>query len=326
MPSLTAIGSEDVGGPGLPPPPQPMPPPTRGPGGGIETLPQAPPELVDEIPLPDGGSLPLSTPRFGGTATGTGPGTGGTFNVDMSGNSDPVSYGTGTSYRDYDPSGGRGPAPEQITETIDNTPQPVGMPEFSGPPTAVPVVSGGGGSAVDSTSSDTGFGFGPDTGTGTSGFTYGTGTSYRDYDPSGGRTGPTPEEVAEVIDNTPPVPVVGGTGDSGPALNQLPEDVQEEILDYSDYGLGTGATYGDYDPSGDRGPDNTTTDGSYTVPPVDPVQNLGLETAGLPPMPVNVRSASSYGLTGVQPIMPVGFNPFRRPEAQGGIGSLAGGR
>ena len=316
----------------LPSPPQPMPPPTLGPGGGIETLPQAPPELVDEIPLPDGGSLPLSTPRFGGTATGTGPGTGGTSNVDMSGNSDPFSYGTGTSYSDYDPSGGRGPAPEQITETIDNTPQPVGMPEFSGPPpqpvgmpefsgppTAVPVVGGGGGSAVDSTPSDTGFGFGPDTGT--SGSTYGTGTSYSDYDPSGDR-GPTPEEVAEVIDNTPPVPVVGGTGDSGPALNQLPPETIEEILDYSDYDLGTGATYGDYDPSGGRGTDNTTTDDSYTVTPQNPIQNL----TGPAPMPVDVRSASSYGLTGVQPIMPVGFNPFRRPEAQGGIGSLAGGR
>jgi hypothetical protein len=73
-----------------------------------------------------------------------------------------------------------------------------------------------------------------------------------------------------------------------------------------------------------------TTGGSYTVTPVGPVGDLDNTGGGqtgvtTPTGPVNVRSASTFGLTGVQPTMPVSSNPFRRPESQGGIGSLAGG-
>ena len=76
-----------------------------------------------------------------------------------------------------------------------------------------------------------------------------------------------------------------------------------------------------------------TDDGSYTVTPVDPVGDLGVgDDAGSDPIdvttpyvPPETRSASSYGLTGAVQTMPVAANPFRRPEAQQGIGSLAGG-
>jgi hypothetical protein len=76
-----------------------------------------------------------------------------------------------------------------------------------------------------------------------------------------------------------------------------------------------------------------TDDGSYTVDPVDPVGNLGTgDDAGSDPIdvttpyvPPETRAASSYGLTGAVQTMPVAANPFRRPEAQQGIGSLAGG-
>jgi hypothetical protein len=76
-----------------------------------------------------------------------------------------------------------------------------------------------------------------------------------------------------------------------------------------------------------------TGDGSYTVTPVDPVGDLGVgDDAGSDPIdvttpyvPPETRAASSYGLTGAVQTMPVAANPFRRPEAQQGIGSLAGG-
>ena len=76
-----------------------------------------------------------------------------------------------------------------------------------------------------------------------------------------------------------------------------------------------------------------TDDGSYTVDPVDPVGDLGVgDDAGSDPIdvttpyvPPETRAASSYGLTGAVQTMPVAANPFRRPEAQQGIGSLAGG-
>ena len=80
-----------------------------------------------------------------------------------------------------------------------------------------------------------------------------------------------------------------------------------------------------------------TGDGSYTVDPVGPVGDLGTgddagDDAGSDPIdvttpyvPPETRAASSYGLTGAVQTMPVAANPFRRPEAQQGIGSLAGG-
>lgn len=87
--------------------------------------------------------------------------------------------------------------------------------------------------------------------------------------------------------------------------------------------------------TGTTGTTTGTTDGSYTVDPVDPVGDLGTGDSGgtgddpaptpTPYVPPDVRSASTFGLVGVQPTMPVSSNPFRRPESQGGIGSLAGG-
>jgi hypothetical protein len=78
-----------------------------------------------------------------------------------------------------------------------------------------------------------------------------------------------------------------------------------------------------------------TDDGSYTVDPVDPVGDLGVgDDTGDASDPIDVttpyvvpdvRSASSFGLTGATPTMPVSANPFRRPESQQGLGSLAGG-
>ena len=71
------------------------------------------------------------------------------------------------------------------------------------------------------------------------------------------------------------------------------------------------------------------------VTPVDPVGDLGVgDDTGdasdpidvtTPYVPPDVRSASSFGLTGATQTMPVSANPFRRPESQQGLGSLAGG-
>ena len=87
----------------------------------------------------------------------------------------------------------------------------------------------------------------------------------------------------------------------------------------------------------------------YTVTSVGAVDNLGTGasdgSAGLvdnlfpsgtdntegggdapPPYVVpDVRSESSYALTGAAPTRPVAPNPFVRPESQQGLGSLAGG-
>jgi hypothetical protein len=87
---------------------------------------------------------------------------------------------------------------------------------------------------------------------------------------------------------------------------------------------------GGFDPFNGGGFDpGYTPEGEYVVTPVDAVGDLG----GPPPdanvdqtgAPLNVRAASSYALTGIQPTMPVAPNPFRRPETQQGIGSLGGG-
>ena len=70
-------------------------------------------------------------------------------------------------------------------------------------------------------------------------------------------------------------------------------------------------------------PGSGTGDGNYTVTPVGAVGDLDPQSyTG----PMDVRSASSFGLTGAQPTVPANStNPFRRPESQEGIGSLAGG-
>ena len=97
--------------------------------------------------------------------------------------------------------------------------------------------------------------------------------------------------------------------------------------------LNFGGLYGGGSYTGTGG--TGTTDGSYTVTPVDPVGDLGVgdDTGGAsdpidvttPYVPPNVRAASSYGLTGATQTMPVAPNPFARPESQQGLGSLAGG-
>ena len=93
-----------------------------------------------------------------------------------------------------------------------------------------------------------------------------------------------------------------------------------------------GGFMGGYDPGAGN------TGGSYTVDPVDPVGDLGVgDDTGDPSDPSDpidvttpyvvpdVRSASSFGLTGATQTMPVSANPFVRPESQQGLGSLAGG-
>ncbi|MCP3704836.1 MAG: hypothetical protein GY954_18130, partial [Alteromonas sp.] len=81
----------------------------------------------------------------------------------------------------------------------------------------------------------------------------------------------------------------------------------------------TGGTIG----GGSYTPGSGTGDGNYTVTPVGAVGDLTPQSyTG----PMNVRSASTFGLTGAQPTVPANSrNPFQRPESQEGIGSLAGG-
>jgi len=107
-----------------------------------------------------------------------------------------------------------------------------------------------------------------------------------------------------------------------------PDGFDYSGIDFS--GIGNIDLSGVY-PGGNTG----TGDGSYTVTPVDPIGDLGVgDDTGdasdpidvtTPYVPPNVRSASSYSLTGATPTRPVSANPFRRPESQQGLGSLAGG-
>ncbi len=118
------------------------------------------------------------------------------------------------------------------------------------------------------------------------------------------------------------------TPDQLAGLNTFYENGGVDGLNLNFGGLDGG---GSYTGTGGTG----TTDGSYTVTPVDPVGDLGVgdDTDGAsdpidvttPYVPPNVRAASSYGLTGATQTMPVSANPFVRPESQQGLGSLAGG-
>jgi len=128
------------------------------------------------------------------------------------------------------------------------------------------------------------------------------------------------------------VNIDGMTPETLAGLNNFYE-MYPDGFDYSgiDFpGIGNIDLSGVY-PGGNTG----TGDGSYTVTPVDPVGDLGVgDDTGdasdpidvtTPYVPPNVRSASSFGLTGATQTMPVSANPFRRPESQQGLGSLAGG-
>jgi len=122
------------------------------------------------------------------------------------------------------------------------------------------------------------------------------------------------------------------TPDMLAGLNTFYENGGIEGLNLNFNGMGgnfPGGFMGDYTPGSGTG------DGSYTVDPVDPVGDLGVgDDTGdasdpidvtTPYVPPNVRSASSYSLTGATPTRPVSPNPFQRPESQQGLGSLAGG-
>jgi hypothetical protein len=125
------------------------------------------------------------------------------------------------------------------------------------------------------------------------------------------------------------VNIDGMTPETLAGLNNFYE-MYPDGFDYSGLDL-TGI--GNVDLSGVNPGGTGTDDGSYTVDPVGPVGDLGVgDDAGSDPIDVttpyvvpDVRSASSFGLTGATQTMPVSANPFRRPESQQGLGSLAGG-
>jgi len=141
-----------------------------------------------------------------------------------------------------------------------------------------------------------------------------------------------------VNDTDNPYPFIPGgidtsqmTPDQLAGLNTFYENGGVDGLNFNFSGIGgsfPGGFMGGFTGTGDTG----TTGGSYTVDPVDPVGDLDNTGGGgdpvdvtTPYVPPNVRSASSYGLTGATPTMPVAPNPFARPETQQGLGSLAGG-
>jgi hypothetical protein len=139
-------------------------------------------------------------------------------------------------------------------------------------------------------------------------------------------------QLAEYGDLEPGTPIptnptnTGLTPEQQSALDQYlannPGGINVDLLGFNPFGNMSGmGSFGSI-PSGTV-PDGQ---GGYSVIPVGPVGDLDNTGGQAPaPGPVNVRSASSYGLTGAQQTMPVSDNPFRRPETQGGIGSLAGG-
>lgn len=130
------------------------------------------------------------------------------------------------------------------------------------------------------------------------------------------------------------VNIDGMTPETLAGLNNFYE-MYPDGFDYSGLDLtGIGGNYPGGFMGGSTG--GTGTDGgSYTVDPVDPVGDLGVgDNTGDASDPIDVttpyvapdvRSASSFGLTGATQTMPVSANPFRRPESQQGLGSLAGG-
>ncbi len=141
-----------------------------------------------------------------------------------------------------------------------------------------------------------------------------------------------------VNDTDNPYPFIPGgidtsqmTPDQLAGLNTFYENGGVEGLNFNFNGMG-GSFPGGF-MGGSTGTGGTgTTGGSYTVDPVDPVGDLDNTGGGgdpvdvtTPYVPPNVRSASSYGLTGATQTMPVAPNPFARPESQQGLGSLAGG-
>ena len=299
------------------------PPPT----GGIETLPEAPVQgttppsgietIADTIPLPGGGNLnlsdlkdlggfDLSNVNIGGSQGGVDPslysdpelGQGG---VDPSLYSDPELGQNEDVFVDFEGRGrgrgggrGRGRGPGMNT---------------------IP------GSEVAENGND--LGYVPDTET--------VDTSDPEDTVDNTSVGTTSSFIPDTIDTS------GMTAEQIEMLNNFYEAYPNGV-DLS--GIGLNNPY--LDSTGTTGTTTGTTDDSYTVDPVDPVGDLGTGDSGgtgddtapgglgglfspTPYVPPNVRSASTFGLTGVQPTMPVSSNPFRRPESQEGIGSLAGG-
>ena len=140
-----------------------------------------------------------------------------------------------------------------------------------------------------------------------------------------------------VNDTDNPYPFIPGgidtsqmTPDQLAGLNTFYENGGVEGLNINIGGI-PGFTGGPINTGGGYTPGSGTGDGNYTVTPVDPVGDLDNTGGGdpvdvtTPYVPPNVRSASSYGLTGSTQTMPVAPNPFARPETQQGLGSLAGG-
>jgi hypothetical protein len=290
----------------------------------------------DTIALPDGSSFDLSTLDIGGF-TGEG------FDIsDISlgqapaqpapAQSAPVEEGTG-----FDPAGrfrGEGFDFELPVDDSQTTSPNTGSPTFSDPIVVTDYFqlhdALGSGVSLDQidTSNLSGFdpaNIGQDRPTDASGF------NPEDYTAPAGEF-MTDGQLAEYGSLEPGTPIptnptnTGLTPEQQAALDQYLAD-NPGAFDF----IGSGFNpFGSMSGVGAFGsiPTGTVSDGqgSYTVIPVGPVGDLdntgGQATA---PGPINVRSASSYGLTGAQPTMPVGPNPFQRPETQEGIGSLAGG-
>ena len=127
---------------------------------------------------------------------------------------------------------------------------------------------------------------------------------------------------------TPPIPMpVPENPYTPPIPIPVPEKVSGLGLFYESGGLGVGGvpgyTGGPISGEGNYTTGSGTSDGNYTVTPVGLVGDLTPQTYS---EPINVRSASTFFLTGAQPTVPANnTNPFQRPKSQEGIGSLAGG-
>ena len=121
------------------------------------------------------------------------------------------------------------------------------------------------------------------------------------------------------------IDLTGMTPEQLSGLNSFYESGGLDNIDFSGINIGgiPGYTGGPISGGGSYTPGSGTGDGNYTVTPVGAVGDLDPQSyTG----PMNVRSASSFGLTGAQPTVPANStNPFQRPESQEGIGSLAGG-
>jgi hypothetical protein len=270
--------------------------------------------LEPNIPLPDGNNFDLSTLDFSGVDFSN---IGGGFNL---GNFSP-NLGLG----DTEANGSGMPNVGTPNFTTEDDPSLYSDPEMSvggprGGPQGGPGIGNGPGFTMGGTDAS-GNGNGPGFG-----------------DNAGGGSGPGTPDPSNPYPFIPDSLDISGMDDTMlNSLNGFYEQFPNGIMPGGFNGLGNIDFSNINIPGG-------TNDGSYTVDPVDPVGDLfgppdgnveGIGDDGEdvpdyrdPPQttqPPNVRAASSYGLVGVQPTMPVSANPFRRPETQQGIGSLGGG-